>query len=179
MAHVFANKFSFNAIATTTLSSITPQLPPSFSSKTATRSTITLDTHTPSRSHTSTFVISTPPPLVLESNSPLRIMNSSTILTVPTASQTKNAEMHELSIVDRIERWCNAQKAGVILTNGDNYKITITSRKGAMSAAVACRYGSSITLKRLTDTFGGGFQLSKFYQHITKTKCPVLKEKKQ
>ncbi|CAF1168868.1 unnamed protein product [Didymodactylos carnosus] len=45
------------------------------------------------------------------------INNSSTILTVPTASQTKNAEMHELSIVDRIERWCNAQKAGVKLTN--------------------------------------------------------------
>ncbi|CAF1007953.1 unnamed protein product, partial [Didymodactylos carnosus] len=74
----------------------------------------------------------------LGSNTPLRIMNSSTILTVPTASQTKTAEMHELSIVDRIERWRNAQKAGAKLTNGDDYKITITSSKGTMSAAVAC-----------------------------------------
>ncbi|CAF1610338.1 unnamed protein product [Didymodactylos carnosus] len=39
----------------TTLSPITRQLPPSFSPKTPTRSTITLDIHTPSRSPTSAF----------------------------------------------------------------------------------------------------------------------------
>ncbi|CAF1178156.1 unnamed protein product, partial [Didymodactylos carnosus] len=39
----------------TTLSPITPQLPPSFSPKAPTRLTITLETHTPSRLPTSAF----------------------------------------------------------------------------------------------------------------------------
>ncbi|CAF4560919.1 unnamed protein product, partial [Didymodactylos carnosus] len=102
----------------------------------------------------------------------------STITQTNTRVNSKlNKNDHEESIRNRIEKWC-IQNQYTALKSGDDYTLTVhENADGTFKGKIMCKCHTCIFLPMEKDSSDEGFQISRFYKHLTKTKCTSLKQK--